>query len=188
MKTRCFILAGLLLVVLAMAMSAAAQDTPETCNIDDVLNTEYQGMVQRDWLQSVIVTLNANIDDSDTVNFLGTSRELRRVLARLDANCRGLSFSSEVDGLQPVIGPISFPNGVWMATLTAPKYGTVEVETLSGKCGDLSSYIFILDPGEGAEGAEQVFKTSDGCEALLTIDGAREGWTLTFELVKAADE
>lgn len=187
MKTRFFILAGILLAMMAMVMSAAAQDTEPACAVDDVLNTEYQGMVQRDWLQSVIVTLNANIDDSDTVNFLGTARELRRVLARLDANCRGLHFNSEEEGMEPLIGPVSFADGLWRVTFTTEGYGAVKIETLGGTCESDYGVLFNASPGAADKGAQAVFKTSEGCEALIGLENTNEVWDLAFELVKAAD-
>lgn len=186
MKIRLGILAGMLLITLAMTMSAAAQDSGAACNLDDALNTEYQGMVQRDWLQSVIVTLNANIKDADTVNFLGTARELRRVLARLEANCRGLSFSSEADGKQPVIGPIPFQNGIWRATLTTAGFASVKIEDISGACED-SGLLFSSFEGDAADGMQKVFTSGPGCEVLIEMGNISEDWTLIFELVKAAD-
>jgi hypothetical protein len=176
---------GLLCMVLALAISATAQDTGAPCSVDDVLNTEFQGMVQRDWLESVIVTLNANIEDDDAANFLSTARELRSVLGRLEARCRGLSFSSEVDGAQPVIGPITFPDGVWKGTFTVNGVASVEMETLSGTCK--SGYLFVATEGDGTDGAEAIYKTEDNCETLISVTHVHGEWTLDFELIKASE-
>lgn len=188
MTARFFVLAGILLAMLAMlamAGGAAAQDSDPACVVDDVLNTEYQGMVQRDWLQSVMITLNANIDDGDTVNFLGTARELRRVLARLDANCRGLAFSSEVDGEQAVIGPINFASGVWRAVFTVNGVASVQMETLSGTCK--SGFLFTAIEGDGTEGAESIYKSADNCEALISVSYVNGDWDLMFVPIKLDD-
>jgi hypothetical protein len=187
MKVRACILAGLLLALMAMATGAATQDTEPPCVVDDVLNTEHQGMVQRDWLNSVIITLNANIEDADTSNFLSTARELRRILTRLDANCRGMRFTNESEGMQPVIGPIPFTNGIWRATLTTAGFASVKIEDISGTCED-DGLLFNSFEGDAADGAQKVFTSGPGCEVLIEMANMSEDWELTFELVKATDQ
>jgi hypothetical protein len=187
MKTRLLGLVGLVLVVMGLAMSAAAQDTEPACSVNDVLNTEYQGMVQRDWLDMVITTLNANIEDDDATNFLGTARELRNVLSRLDADCRGLHFTSADEGMLPLIGPVNFENGLWRVTFTTAGYGAVKIETLAGTCESDYGVLFNVSPGEADKGGQAVFKTSEGCEALIGLENTSEDWDLIFELLKATD-
>lgn len=186
MKTRFLILAGLLLSLVSLTVGAAAQDASSPCAVDDALNTEYQGLVQRDWLQSMIITLNANIEDADTTNFLSTARELRRVLTRLDANCRGMIFTNDIEGMQPVIGPIPFPNGIWRATLTTAGFASVKIEDLSGTCED-DGLLFNAFEGDAADGAQKVFTSGNGCEVLIEMANMSEDWELMFELVKAVD-
>lgn len=184
MKAKFFILVGLLLMV--MASSATAQDAELPCAVGDVLNLEYKGQIQGDWLQSVIVTLNANIDDDDTINFLGTARELRRILARMDSNCRGLHFTSDEDGMRPVIGPVDFVGGIWRVTFTTTGYGSVKLEELSGDCGR-DALLFAAFEGDATDGAQKVITTGAGCEALISVENTGDPWDLMFELVKAAD-
>lgn len=181
-------LLALLLTVLGMTMGAAAQDAAQPCKVADALDVEYQGMVQRDWLESVIVTLNANIKDDDITNFLGTARELRRVLARADATCRGLHFTSDEEGMRPLIGPVSFANGLWRVTFTTTGYGAVKIETLSGTCESDYGVLFNVSQGAADKGAQSVFKTSEGCEALIGLENTGKPWDLMFELIKATDE
>lgn len=180
-------LLALLLIVLGMTMGAAAQDVAQPCKVADVLDVEYQGMVQRDWLQTVIVTLNANIKDDDIGNFLGTARELRRVLARADANCRGLHFTSDSEGMSPVIGPVSISGGIWRATLTTDGFASVKLETIEGDCGDEKLPFNVFD-GDAKDGAQKVIKTGMGCQALISLENTSKPWDLMFELVKATDQ
>lgn len=184
MKARFFILAGLLLTLISLVIGAAAQDAEAPCVAADVLDVEYKGIIQRGWIKTMAVTLETTAEDDDMTNWLGAAGEMRRVLARLEADCRGLHFNSEVDGAQPVLGPIAFPNGIWRAVLTTEKYAIVKTEEISGKCESDYGVLFNSSPGDAIEGAEAIFKTSEGCEVLITIENARDGWDLIFEPIK----
>jgi hypothetical protein len=181
MKTKLFALIGLL--ILLITSIAAAQDTEAPCATADVLATEYRGMVQGEWLQTVITTLNANIEDNDTTNFLGTARELRRVLARLESNCRGLHFTNESEGMEPVIGPVSIASGIWRATFTTAGFGSVKLDVISGTCED-DGLIFNAFEGDAADGMQSVVTTGPGCEVLISVSNTSEDWDLMFEAVK----
>lgn len=187
MKTKLFILVAIVaLMGLARQTPTMAQDAEPPCAVDDALNVEYQSMVQRDWLQTVITILNANIEDADTTNFLGTARELRRVLARLDADCRGLHFTNDSDGMQPVIGPVALTGGTWKVTFTTAGYGTVEMEELGGDCGR-DSLLFAMFADQATDGSQAIIKIGESCEALISVSNTGKPWDLMFELVKAAD-
>lgn len=182
MKKRFFVVTLFLFGVLWGAIGVSAQDAVAPCALGDALNVEYQGMVQRDWLEALITTLTTNIKDDDITNFLGTAQELRRVLARADATCRGLHFTSAKEGLQPVLGPISLPDGIWKATITTKGFVTVKAEAINGDCDD--ALLFNLFSDQATDGAQVIIKPSGGCEALISISNTSDPWDLIFEPVK----
>lgn len=182
MKTKLFALVSLIILLMA-SIAASAQDAQTPCATADVLAAEYRGMVEGEWLQSVITTLNANIEDNDTTNFLGTARELRRILGRLEANCRGLHFTNESEGMEPVIGPVSIASGIWRATFTTAGFGSVELEVISGTCED-DGLIFNAFQGDATDGMQAVVTTGPGCEVLISVSNTSEDWDLMFEAVK----
>ena len=180
-----------MLIVLVLLLSAMAevraQETDPPCELNEVLSAEYKGMVEGEWLESVITTLQANIEDDDSLNFLSTGRELRKILARLDANCRALLFNTENDGQRPVLGPISLESGLWRVTFTTAGFGSVRTETLSGDCGT-DTYLFNAFQGDAADGSEIVYETGRACEVLIEISNTSEPWELSFELLKATEQ
>ena len=61
------------------------------------------------------------------------------------------SFSSDEAGLQPVLGPLTLPAGVYVFTATTDGYMTVSPQSLSGDCGfDLKVSIFSLSRGRSS--------------------------------------
>lgn len=166
-RSRLVILLVLTACILLYALNTRAQDTAADCAPDFAA------------LETLLTDAKAAPPDE----MLTKLSELRAALAQADATCRGFSFSSEQDGQQPAIGPITLPNGTWRATVTTEDYVTVDFTELSGDCGD-SSLIFILSAGEAASGAQQVFKTSGDCETLISFENVSDSWTFTLELLK----
>ena len=94
------------------------------------------------------------------------------------------SFSSDEDGLQPVLGPLTLPAGIYVFTATTDDYMIVKPESLSGDCGrDLKSSIFSISVGEGSQGAQSVVTAESDCSVLLEVDLVSEAWTLDIEHV-----
>ena len=94
------------------------------------------------------------------------------------------SFNSTDEGLQPVLGPIFLPAGIYIFTATTDDYMSVRPTSLSGNCGsDLKYSIFSISPGEGSDGAQSVVTAESDCNVLLEIDNIDEEWTLDIEKV-----
>lgn len=111
---------------------------------------------------------------------------LRLIVSYSIADCTGLNFSSEVDGIQPTLGPFVLEAGTYLARATTDGYIIGEFTVLDGECGEgrsMSSYIFSLSDGQANDGAEVVVN-SEGCEVLFSISNTREAWTIEFEKIR----
>lgn len=94
------------------------------------------------------------------------------------------TFNSDDNGLQPVLGPVSFPVGIYVVTLTTEDYMTVGSEVISGECGgDLSFSLIGVSAGEGTKGAQNVFEVESECSVMFDVGLVDETWTL--EIVSA---
>ena len=93
------------------------------------------------------------------------------------------SFNSADEGLQPVLGPIFLPAGIYIFTVTTDGYMFVSPTSLSGACefdfGLLST--IIIRPGQGTHGAQSVVTVESDCNVLLEISNTTEEWTLDIE-------
>ena len=89
------------------------------------------------------------------------------------------SFSSNQEGLQPVLGPLSLPAGIYIFTATTDGYMAVSVQSLSDDCGrELSFPIFNLTRSRGADGAQTVVKVEEDCKVLLELSNTSDAWLL----------
>lgn len=92
-----------------------------------------------------------------------------------------LSFSGNKD---QVLGPITIPNGIYRARVTTAQSIIVEINPISGECGQgtgnyLSTLLFSLNEANGAEAV----LTSRGCRTLIAVSLVSAPWTLEFEKV-----
>lgn len=165
-----------LLMVLTLVFPAAAQDDSSVlhCAQDDV--------------EKVLTQANEFFDNSiDEIRASGVEetlslfRGMSLVLSELSVQCYGLSFSSNEHGLLPVIGPVYIPAGVYRVTATTAGYMIVNVEVLTGECGEFGSVVNVSQ-GRATEGAQSVFRSGE-CEALIEVSNATEDWLLIFERV-----
>lgn len=111
---------------------------------------------------------------------------LQAEIASFQASCNGLTFTSEEEGLLPVIGPIEIPEGLYRVTVVTDGYFILDVEPLEGECGPRGGYttnIMGVSRDEAVEGAEALAE-STGCEALLVIENVTDPWVLTFEKIR----
>ncbi len=91
------------------------------------------------------------------------------------------SFNSDEEGLQPVLGPLMLPAGVYVFTATTDGYMSVSPQSLSGDCGtDLRLSIFTLTRGDGSDGAQSVVEVEKDCEVLFEIGNTSERWMLNI--------
>lgn len=109
---------------------------------------------------------------------------LGREISLLDAACRGLSFSSEVDGSQPVLGPMILEEGVYRVTLTTDGFVTVKGTELDGSCERDIDLLYNEFEGDAADGSQVVLDLDDDCEVLLEFSNITDDWTMTFEKLR----
>lgn len=112
-------------------------------------------------------------------------RELRDYASIQVAACTGLSFDSDTEGAQPLIGPIEIPEGLYRATFTSEGNGIIGFEAIDGECeADRGGNMFaVIRDGEASGGVESLV-TSEGCTALLKFDSTSDPWALTFEKIR----
>lgn len=185
MKAKIVVLVGLLLTLIAMSMGVIAQDTASPCAAADVLDVEHQGIIEREWIASMAITLDTTAKDDNMTDWLGAAREMRETLARVEANCRGLHFTSEDEGMKAVIGPVTFPDGVWKLAMEQDgMIATVKLTDLAGTCYDFISNVLTVSGDTAGNPAEVVVKLK-GCEALIEVESVGgKGWDLMFEPIK----
>ncbi len=173
------VIAIIVFVLLYVANRGQAQD-------DEPLNCDAAARVD---LNAIIVEAVDKLSaETDPLAWLAQVRDLRNGLAMMDAACMALSFSAERDGGQPVLGPLSFPDGVWKVTLTTPGFAVIQFTALEGDCDDSNTaYLFTEMSGDAETGASKVFTTSGNCSALVTLENTEAPWTLNFELGKAGE-
>jgi hypothetical protein len=155
-------------LIIAMTSMVSAQDeAAETCDTS-----------------SALATITELVADTE----LEPIEILRAIKAAVDEillQCDGLMFTSENEGLQPVIGPVEFPEGLYRVTFTTEGYGVVELEFLEGECEPslYSDTLFINNAGESSDGAQATLNSS-GCEVLILLSRTNEPWTLEFEKLR----
>lgn len=115
-------------------------------------------------------------------------RELRDYSATQAAACSGFQFSSETEGQQPVIGPITIPEGLYRITATTTGYLAAELTLLEGECGTDDTFyaptdLFNLFKGQADTGAQLLIQ-SKGCETLIEISNSSDPWTFNIEKLR----
>ncbi len=169
MKKLIFFMVGVF--VIGLIPMAVAQDEGAACDYAAVVE-ELAGMVEE----------IAEADDPDAALL-----DLEKAVVAARIECGGMVFTSEEEGLQPVIGPVEFPEGMYRATLTIDGMGMVELDVLDGSCGDsIGMPIFmVLEMGGAPDGAQAVVE-SEGCEALISFSSVTfaHNWTLEFEKLR----
>lgn len=116
----------------------------------------------------------------------GALREVASAAGVAAAACDGLAFDSEKDGMMPVIGPVTIPEGIYRVTLTTEGYYILGLDVLEGECGQgerFRSSLFLISRGDATDGA-QVVLNSTGCETLLSISNVTDPWVLDFEKLR----
>lgn len=89
------------------------------------------------------------------------------------------SFNSDEHGLQPVLGPLTLPAGVYVFTATTAGFMAVVPQSLSGDCGlDLKVAVFNLSQGQGDSGAQSVVDVEANCNVLFEIGNTTSRWTM----------
>jgi len=91
-----------------------------------------------------------------------------------------LAFSSAQDGNQPVLGPVTIPDGVYRIRLVTDGFFSAELEELEGTCDLSTTFGFFNIMMDAASGGAEVLFVSSGCEALITTSNVTKAWTLDF--------
>lgn len=93
-----------------------------------------------------------------------------------------LIFDSNVEGLQPVLGPVNLPSGIYKVTVKTDGFFIASNETVSGTCDIGLMGIFNLMQGQGSSGASTILKSRE-CSTLFAISNVTDSWTLKFEQI-----
>jgi hypothetical protein len=147
-------------------VSVVAQDEEEACDAE------------------AAVTAIIEIAEDTALEPLDILRAIRDAVTQTLVECEGLAFNSTDDGRQPVLGPITIPEGLWRITVDTPGYFQLSFDVLEGTCeGDGFSQL-LFNEFEGEAINAQTLFTSEGCEALFTVDNVSEDWELEFEKLR----
>jgi hypothetical protein len=109
---------------------------------------------------------------------LASIAEVREMLAELDAQCFGLTFSGTAS---TVHGPVYVPEGIYRISVTAQKFFIMRHTVLDGDCGD--PFSIFNEMGDGEFTAQVVFE-SEGCSALFETSDIFGPYTVTFEKIR----
>ncbi len=163
-------------------MTVAPKSLSGDCGIDLIVSIFNLSRGQgADGAQSV-----AQVDNDCNLLFeIGNTNETWALNIVSSSNLTAQSFTtgfvtnSIEMGLQPVLGPLTLTDGVYIFTATTDGFMRVSPQSLSGDCGlDLSVSIFNLSSGEASQGAQSVVEVERDCDVLLEIGNTREYWQL----------
>ncbi len=133
------------------------------------------------------LTVIADILAEPELSPLDTLDLIYKAAIEARATCMELSFSSEVEGFEPVIGPLIIPEGIYRPTVTTEGYFIMRIVPLRGECGDGTrmspTSVFNITAGIATTGAQGVV-ASAGCEALIEIENTSAPWVLSFEKLR----
>lgn len=142
---------------------------------DDVPECDYTPTLEE------IINLATEPDDA-----AAALDEIAAIISAAKIECSGLSFNSEDEGMQPLIGPITLPEGMYRATLTIDGMGMVSMESLDGNCGEDQFGLPLFMVMEMGESETQALVDAGGGECLIKFENVTmvDEWTLTFEKLK----
>lgn len=189
MKSQFSILVGLLLVVLAMAVSIGAQDQADDpailCPAERFLSLAPDGKSIMDTLEGQVTTLRELAEADDMEAWFKQLSEFRAGLSFLEIECRGKRFNSQDEGLNPVVGPVAFLSGTWKASLKTDGLITnVTLTSVQGQCYEFMGLLFTSADQPVEKPSQTLFKTTGGCLAMIEIDQVGGTfWDLEFEPV-----
>ena len=157
-------LIGVLLLLLAVT------GTPLAAQQDDCAPA---GLLS---LLSSAAKLLATMEESEQ---LATLRSLRRAVAEAEAACQDWRFTSEAEGMQPVLGPLTLPQGSYTLNVTTAGYYNAALEVEAGLCAYRDRSAGAFSRGQAVGGAARILDvSSENCTFLLAISSANEPWSL----------
>jgi hypothetical protein len=167
-------------VSLTVMMPEYAEAQEETVSI--VCGSERAAEIYAE-MEAEFTLAKESLDLDDIEAFVESLRTMGRKAGLAQAECLGLAFDSETLGMQPVIGPVTFPSGTYRVTATTDGFMLAEIEVISGDCDE--TLLFAIFEGDADDGSQTVFK-SDDCVGLIAIGNTGEPWSLDFELLVAS--
>jgi hypothetical protein len=88
------------------------------------------------------------------------------------------TYSSEIEGRSPVIGPIAFEDGTYAIRITSESEPSIYLTAISGSCE--TGQNGRLFPS--ANGSTTVLVRTEGCVAFMTVDDLAGEWELQVTL------
>ena len=162
------LLAALLLTaLLAPALVSAQYVTESTCNNEQIGVQLLLVTSMNDQLETMLT------DGTEPQTILAWIQGIQVALNTVITECGGLAFEGTGDA---VIGPLTFAGGFYQARMNVEGLAQLEVETVSGDCGNDR---LLLNTISESSGVEALFQPGADCVALFQI-GARSAWELSF--------
>ena len=88
---------------------------------------------------------------------------------------------SDIAGAQPVLGPLSVSEGLYIITMTTEGSARIDGKALDGCGKDLGGVIHNFSVGQGIRGAANLVETESDCVFYLELSKITAPWTLTVE-------
>lgn len=185
MKIRLLALAGILALGIGLAiglviMQPAAQAHEGLGECNDHMYTEALNAME----QLVQISQQA-VEAQNYEMALQMMGHIRRQTVTVMAYCLGLVFQSEALGMQPTIGAVDFPAGVYTARLITNGAATITVTPESGECGFTDAAFEVATFQAIAPSGAETALVSQGCTATFAVTGATEPWLVQFEPTSA---
>lgn len=186
---------GLLALLLAAGVMAqdATEEAGELCTTAELLDSPLGGpgpeMTIREALKAANDDLNAKADEGNIEGWLQGARGLTFIYGMLHARCQGRYFTSEIEGEEAIIGPITFPSGIWKSTfIYHGEYGSMQFTDLQGDCDMLTTgSLYIMTASTDADGEEKLMEF-ENCVALIEMNDDGGAWELFFEPIQLTNE
>ncbi|MCY3934701.1 MAG: hypothetical protein OXF22_09725 [Anaerolineaceae bacterium] len=157
------LMAALLLLLASAGLPLAAQD--EACAPAPLLS-----------LLSSAAKLLTTMEEGEQRQ---TLRALRRAVAEAEAACRDWRFTSDGEGMQPVLGPLTLPQGSYTLNVATAGYFNAALEVEVGLCAYRDASAGAFSRGQAVGGAARILDvSSESCTFLLAIGSANESWVL----------
>jgi len=89
----------------------------------------------------------------------------------------GLEYSSAVDGQEPLLGPITLPDGIYVVSLESNGYASAEFEAVA-ECEGEMAYGMLIYQDEGK--VQERLDIETDCRLTIQIDASAD-WKLSIE-------
>lgn len=154
-------LAGLLLMLVGVAVG-------EDADGDGCAAADYLALIEA-----------ADIEAADDV--AEAVRGLRLALAAHEAACAGLAWSSDDEGINAALGPVTLEAGTYIVNVDAGDFFMLQANLLSDGCGwDME--LFLISHMRAVENARDVVQVDRECRLLLDVS-SQSAWSIFWERV-----